>query len=155
MKDFVENLNWGGNRTRLVTDMWVWFRICSRMLVCVSCLHCFTASVTPPAIIAEYVPAVWECTSLALFSPSQMQWCSKELSTFSLSLSKQSLSLHHLSEIIDRFTTSDLSLFIWANLHCGNEKFYRNWGKYFSKHFPTSTDHTLHNLFCFFHRYVS
>ncbi len=66
-----------------------------------------------------------ECTSLALFSPSQMQQYLTERSTFSLSLSKQSLSLHHLSEIIHQLVTFNPPLFIQATLQSANEKFYR------------------------------
>lgn len=61
-----------------------------------------------------------------------MQRRSKEWSTFNPSLSKQSLTQHHLSEIISQLTTFDPPLFIRETLQCSNDKFYRNWGKYFS-----------------------
>lgn len=153
-----ENFSWDGSHGRSSTYKYLCAVVCMLTNACVcvcECFYCFMASITLPAIITEHVPAVCECTSLALFSPSQMQCRSKEWSTFCPSLSKQSLSLHHLSQIIDQLTTFDPPLFIQATLRHSNEKFYRNWGKYFSKHFPTSTDHTLHNLLCFFHRYVS
>lgn len=138
-------------------NMCVLLCVCLCMPVCawVSCFYSFIAPKTPPAITAEHGSAVCQSTSLALFSASQMQWCSKRMTYFRQSLSKQSLSLHCLSKITDQLKTFDLPLFIQAALQSTNEKFYRNWGKYFSKHFPTSTDHTLHNLLCFFHRYVS
>lgn len=77
------------------------------------------------------MPAVCECTSFAPLSPSKMYQNSEEWGTFSPSLSKQSLSLRSLSEIIDQPATSDLPLFIQVTLQSTNEKFYRNWGKYF------------------------